>query len=112
MQSTNKEELPVSDSGAVTKQTLVGKISELTELDHKVSLGLVNQIVSEIISALGRGDDVLISGFGKFVLLDKKSREGRNPLTGENVTIKARKVVKLRASDQLKEILASAATNK
>ena len=54
---------------------------------------------------LGRGEKIKISGFGNFVLRDKRQRQGRNPQTGEPITITERRVLNFKASQLLKEAL-------
>ena len=62
------------------------------------------EILLEIIkSILAAGDDVLISGFGKFCVRDKKQRKGRNPATGDAMMLRPRKTVTFRCSGKLKE---------
>ena len=56
-------------------------------------------------SALESGDDVLMSGFGKFCVRDKKARRGRNPATGEDKMLRARRVVTFKYSGKLRERL-------
>jgi integration host factor subunit alpha len=55
--------------------------------------------------ALENGEDVLISGFGKFCVKEKKERKGRNPATGDNLMLKPRKVVTFRCSRKLRDKL-------
>ncbi len=64
---------------------------------------LVESSLDEIRRALVNGEEVKLSGFGKFELRDKAPRPGRNPKTGEEVTISARRVVNFRPSQVLKE---------
>ncbi|RLB75174.1 MAG: integration host factor subunit alpha [Deltaproteobacteria bacterium] len=54
-------------------------------------------------STLEKGEDVLISGFGKFYVLEKKKRKGRNPQTGEDLTLDQRRVVVFKCSGRLRE---------
>lgn len=107
MQSTSKK----TETESVTRQTIAAKISTAAELGLKESAEVVNQVVALITDALNKGQDVLISGFGKFELLSKKARQGRNPRTGTPVTIQARKVVKFRGAESLKAHLTEAAVN-
>ena len=58
---------------------------------------------NEIQDSLARNEEVKLSGFGNFELLDKKPRPGRNPKTGEEVTISARRVVTFRAGNKLRK---------
>ncbi len=63
---------------------------------------LVESFFEELIASLAIGKQVKLSGFGNFDLRDKKERPGRNPQTGEKVTISARRVVTFRPGDKLK----------
>ncbi|MCC3309144.1 integration host factor subunit alpha [Psychrobacter sanguinis] len=63
---------------------------------------LVDSFFDEIYDNLVEGRDVKLSGFGNFILKDKKSRPGRNPKTGEEVQISARRVVTFKASQKLR----------
>lgn len=96
---------------SMTRTDFIKSLSKHFESDTKLASAAVEEIIAQITETLKSGDDLLISGFGKFFIQEKKSRKGRNPQTGDSITIKARKVVKLRASDILKNILASAALN-
>jgi integration host factor subunit alpha len=63
---------------------------------------LVKLFLEELVATLAVGEQVKLSGFGNFDLRDKKERPGRNPKTGEKVTISARRVVAFRAGQKLK----------
>ena len=54
-------------------------------------------------STLAAGEDIMISGFGKFCVRDKKERRGRNPQTGEELMLDARRVVVFKCSERLRE---------
>jgi DNA-binding protein HU-beta len=95
---------------SVTRQMLATKVAAACDLPANKSTEVVNQLISEITSALNNGQDVLISGFGKFELLSKAARKGRNPRTGAAVNIPARTVVKFRPAIALKKHLTDAAT--
>ena len=65
----------------------------------------VETLLELIKSELESGDDVMISGFGKFCVKNKKKRKGRNPATGKDMVLAPRKVVTLKWSEKLKEKL-------
>lgn len=67
----------------------------------------VDSILLHISDTLARGEDVKISSFGTFLIRDKSSRLGRNPKTGEDAEISARRVLSFRASSQFKARVAS-----
>ena len=77
---------------------LVDKVSNVTKNDAKE---IVELFFEEIRSTLARGEEIKISGFGNFQLRDKPQRPGRNPKTGEEVPITARRVVTFHASQKL-----------
>ena len=87
----------------VTKQQLIESIQNGTELSKKQSADLVESVIEHIAGSLENGEDVLISGFGKFQVKEKNSRNGRNPSTGEPMNIPARKVVTFKVSGNLKD---------
>ncbi len=71
-------------------------------LNKKEALELVDLFFQELKACLADGEQIRLSGFGNFDLRDKKERPGRNPRTGENVPIPARRVVTFRAGQKLK----------
>ena len=68
----------------------------------------VEALFGIIMSSLGNGEDVLITGFGKFCVRQKKARRARNPQTGEEVMLEPRRVVTFRPSGKLREKINSA----
>jgi integration host factor subunit alpha len=70
------------------------------------SLAMVEAILGHVCEALARGENVKISGFGTFLLRDKKQRIGRNPKTGVEVPITPRRVLTFRSSQILKDRIA------
>ena len=78
---------------------LVDKVSNISKNDAKE---LVELFFEEIRATLERGEEIKISGFGNFQLRDKPQRPGRNPKTGKEVPITARRVVTFHASQKLK----------
>jgi integration host factor subunit alpha len=66
------------------------------------STEIVESLLELIKSALESGEDVLISGFGKFCIQEKKKRKGRNPATGEDLMLKKRRVVTFKCSSKLR----------
>jgi integration host factor subunit alpha len=72
-------------------------------LNKREAKELVDMFFEEIRQALEQGHHVKLSGYGNFILRDKRSRPGRNPKTGEEIPITARRVVTFRAGQKLKE---------
>ena len=80
----------------------VASITETSEADAKVA---VLAVFEAIRNAAAKGEEVAIPGFGKFSVKDRPERQGRNPATGEAITIKAKKSVRFKTGKQLEEIL-------
>jgi integration host factor subunit alpha len=88
---------------ALTKAGIVSTISEVVDIDRKLSERCVEQVIEIIKSALESGEDVLMSGFGKFCVNEKKKRRGRNPATGEDLMLPAKKTVTFKCSGKLRQ---------
>ena len=87
----------------LTKADLADLLFEKVGLNKRESKDMVECFFEEIRLALERGDCVKLSGFGNFQLRDKPQRPGRNPKTGEEIPITARRVVTFHSSQKLKE---------
>ena len=92
--------------GTLTRADLADTINRKLGFSRAESLDLVESILRHMCQAMSRGENVKISGFGTFVLRDKKERIGRNPKTGVEVPITPRRVMTFRASQLLKERVA------
>ena len=92
--------------GTLTRADLAETINRKMGFSRSESLDLVEAILARMCQAMGDGENVKISGFGSFVLRDKKERIGRNPKTGVEVPITPRRVMTFRASQKLKERVA------
>jgi len=88
---------------SLTKDRIVNSIREQLDLSKSKSVELFDSILEIIKSTLENGEDVLVSGFGKFYVLDKKKRKGRNPQTGEDMILDGRKVIVFKCSGKLRE---------
>ena len=88
----------------LTKADLVGQLIGQSGLDRTDAKQLVNQMFEEIRGSLEKGEEVKLAGFGNFELRDKRPRPGRNPKTGDDFLITARRVVTFKASHKLKEL--------
>jgi integration host factor subunit alpha len=71
----------------------------------KDSARIVESVFDIIKESLGRGEKIKISGFGNFVVKEKKSRRGRNPQTGDEISISARRVLTFKSSQVLRKAL-------
>ena len=87
---------------SLTKQDIVNALVKKTELTQTQALVLTNHFFNQIIETLKNGEEVKLSSFGNFVVKEKSQRPGRNPKTGEEVIISARKVVTFKAGPKLK----------
>ena len=76
---------------SLTKNDLVKALVKENGFEKKRPLEIVETLLDIIKSRLSSGDDVLISGFGKFCVKEKRERRGRNPVTGEDMMLEARK---------------------
>jgi integration host factor subunit alpha len=90
----------------VTKAKLAEALFEEVGFNKREAKELIDEFFEEIRASLEKGEAVKVSGFGSFLLRDKSSRPGRNPKTGEEVPISARRVVTFRASQKLKNKIA------
>jgi len=87
----------------ITKKEMVQQVQDKTGMTRKESMALLEGLFEIIKNELAQGKPVMISGFGKWDVMDKKARKGRNPQTGEEMTIDARKVVSFKASQVLRK---------
>lgn len=100
----------MSRSGStLTRADLAETINRKLGLSRAESLDMVEGILKHMCEAMSSGENVKISGFGSFVLRDKKERIGRNPKTGVEVPITPRRVMTFRASQFLRERIAKGA---
>ena len=87
----------------LTKSQIADAIAEQNGFSQKKSTETVETILKLIKSTLTSGEDVLISGFGKFCVKDKRERRGRNPATGEDMMLRSRRVVTFKCSGKLRD---------
>ena len=92
----------VDEKKTLTKQDLIAAATEKLGITRVEAAALIEQIFDTLKSALASGGKVKLSGFGNFTRRDKKTRIGRNPQTGENTKISARRVVTFHPSSVLR----------
>lgn len=92
--------------GTLTRADLAETINRKMGFSRSESLDLVESILAHMCESMSKGENVKISGFGSFILRDKKERVGRNPKTGVEVPITSRRVMTFRASQLLKDRVA------
>ena len=92
-------------SMTLTKNDLVEAIQDQNGLPKNRSREIVETVLDLIKKNLASGEDVLISGFGKFQLCEKKARLGRNPATGDDLMLRSRRVLTFRVSGKIRKRL-------
>jgi integration host factor subunit alpha len=92
-------------SGSLTKAELAEMLFDSLGLNKREAKDFVDAFFDEIRTTLEGGDSVKLSGFGNFQLRDKPQRPGRNPKTGEEIPIAARRVVTFHPSQKLKALV-------
>ena len=88
---------------ALTKEKLTILLQDRLGMSRKESRQIVERLFKIMKDTLSQGEDLLISGFGKFSVRQKKARRGRNPQTKESMTLAARKVLVFKASGVLRK---------
>lgn len=88
---------------ALTKIQIVENIQDELGFPKRQCIEIVETLLEILKQTMENGDDVLISGFGKFCINEKKARRGRNPATGEDLMLAPRRVVTFKCSGKLRE---------
>lgn len=91
--------------GTLTKTDIVDSIQRENGYSRKKATDMVEPLLELIKGTLESGDDVLVSGFGKFCVQFKKKRRGRNPYTGEDMMLAPRKRVTFKCSGKLRKAI-------
>ncbi len=86
----------------VTKDHIINSLCQQLEMPKKRAADLVESLLELIAKTLENGEDVLVSGFGKFCVKQKNERKGRNPATGEDLMLGSRRVVTFKCSPILR----------
>ena len=87
---------------ALTKEKLINRLQVQVGLSKQESRAVVERVLGIVKDTLAAGEDLLVSGFGKFSVRRKNARRGRNPQTKENLILRARKVVVFKTSGVLR----------
>ena len=87
----------------LTKAHIAKTIHDRLDFTNDRSAQLVDSLLEIIKETLENGEDILISGFGKFWVREKRERRGRNPQTGEDLMLGERRVVRFRCSPRLRD---------
>ena len=88
---------------AMTKKDIIEQVQRQLGLPKNRSIEIIDIILEIIKSKLESGEDVLVSGFGKFCVQHKRERRGRNPATGSYMMLPARRIVTFKCSGKLRE---------
>ncbi|HAR33330.1 MAG TPA: integration host factor subunit alpha [Desulfobacter sp.] len=92
---------------ALTKTIIAEKIQNELNLSRTVAYDIMEDFLEIIKETISGGEDIMISGFGKFCVNEKKARKGRNPATDEEMTLPARRVVTFKCSGKLRDLINS-----
>ena len=92
---------------ALTKTIIAERIQNKLGLSRTETYELMEQFLEIIKTTIGNGEDIMISGFGKFCVNEKKARKGRNPATNQEMTLPARRVVTFKCSGKLRNLINS-----
>lgn len=87
----------------LTKARIVDSVQSRTGFSRKHSADMIENLLDIIKKTLENGEDVVVSGFGKFCVKEKNKRRGRNPATGEDMMLDSRRVVTFKCSGVLKD---------
>ncbi len=88
---------------ALTKINIVEAVHDELDLPKRRCVEIVETLLEIMKQTMEDGEDVLISGFGKFCVKEKKARRGRNPATGEDLMLEPRRVITFKCSGKLRE---------
>lgn len=88
---------------ALTKENIINNIYNQVGLSKSQSRIVVERLLEIMKQSMENGEDILISGFGKFVVKDKSARRGRNPQTTEDLQLRARRVIVFKTSGVLRD---------
>lgn len=91
----------------MNKQEFVSAMAEKTEMTKKNAAEVVDAIIAVITETLASGEEISLSGFGKFKITERAARKGRNPQTGEEIDIEAKSTPKFSPSKAFKEAINS-----
>ena len=96
----------------MNKNDLVESMAEEFELTKSYARELIDRVFETIAEAAHHGEEVSLAGFGKFKIVERQARKGRNPQTGEAVRIAAKKALKFQAAKAMKESLNTKTRNR
>ncbi len=91
----------------MTKSELIEEVARVSNLTKKHSEVIVNTVFQSIIEAMQKDDKIELRGFGSFRIRHRRSRQGRNPKTGDRVAVPAKKIPYFKTGKELKELINS-----
>ncbi len=97
--------MSTNQSTALHKPELAERIADQTQLTRAQANDVITAFVDQVSAAMARGETVALTGFGSFTVRERKARNGRNPQTGETITIAAQKTVGFRPGKTLREAI-------
>ncbi len=92
---------------ALTKTIIAERIQEKLNLSRTTTYEIMEEFLEIMKETIENGEDIMISGFGKFCVNEKKARKGRNPATDEEMILPARRVVTFKCSGKLRDLINS-----
>jgi integration host factor subunit alpha len=92
---------------ALTKTIIAEKIQDNLDLPRTTTYEIMEEFIEIIKETIETGEDIMISGFGKFCVNEKQARKGRNPATDAEMTLPARRVVTFKCSGKLRDLINS-----
>ena len=93
--------------GAMTKAQLIEEVARVADLSRKHAELIIDIFFQSIVNALERGEKIELRGFGSFRIRQRNARQGRNPKTGETVSVPAKRIPYFKPGRELKELLNS-----
>lgn len=90
---------------ALTKTEVTEKFQKALNISRNTSYEIMEDLLEIIKETLEQGEDIMISGFGKFCVNEKKPRKGRNPATNEEMILPARRVITFKCSGKLRDLI-------
>ena len=96
-----------SKEGAMTKAQLIDEVARVADLSRKHAELIIDIFFQSIVNALERGEKIELRGFGSFRIRQRNARQGRNPKTGETVSVPAKRIPYFKPGRELKELLNS-----
>ena len=89
----------------MNKSDLISKMAEISGMTKASAEKALNAFIEAVKEALGRGERVSLVGFGTFMVVERAARKGRNPRTGEEIEIPAKKIVKFKPGSNLEAVV-------